>query len=138
MYCLGWYNVYDPYKIPASSRDFPTYHVGLLDLQVSTASVVYFELQAHEKGAARMLLYENCKCQVGIDGVGWLEGVGPQEGSAQLRFCMWGLLTFTPRKINMEHNHGGLEDHFPFQMGDGCRFQPLIFQGEPFSQDEWA
>ena len=20
-------------------------------------------------------------------------------------------------------------DHFPFQMGDGCRFQPLIFQG---------
>ena len=31
----------------------------------------------------------------------------------------------------MEHNHGGLEDHFPFQMGDGCRFQPLIFQGVP-------
>ena len=24
----------------------------------------------------------------------------------------------TPRKINMEHNHGGLEDHFPFQIGD--------------------
>ena len=24
-----------------------------------------------------------------------------------------GILT-TPRKINMEHNHGGLEDHFPF------------------------
>ena len=24
----------------------------------------------------------------------------------------------TPRKINMEHNHGGLEDHVPFQMGD--------------------
>ena len=24
----------------------------------------------------------------------------------------------TPLKINMEHNHGGLEDHFPFQMGD--------------------
>ena len=23
-----------------------------------------------------------------------------------------------PLKINMEHNHGGLEDHFPFQMGD--------------------
>ena len=21
---------------------------------------------------------------------------------------------FTPWKINMEHNHGGLEDHFPF------------------------
>ena len=20
----------------------------------------------------------------------------------------------TPQKINMEHNHGGLEDHFPF------------------------
>ena len=22
--------------------------------------------------------------------------------------------TTTPLKINMEHNHGGLEDHFPF------------------------
>ena len=21
---------------------------------------------------------------------------------------------YTPLKINMEHNHGGLEDHFPF------------------------
>ena len=35
----------------------------------------------------------------------------------------------TPLKINMEHNPAGLEDHFSFQMGDGCRFQPLIFQG---------
>ena len=24
----------------------------------------------------------------------------------------------TPWKINMDHNHGGLEDHFPFQMSD--------------------
>ena len=24
----------------------------------------------------------------------------------------------TPWKINMDHNDGGLEDHFPFQMGD--------------------
>ena len=24
----------------------------------------------------------------------------------------------TPPKINMEHNHGGLEDDFPFQIGD--------------------
>ena len=24
----------------------------------------------------------------------------------------------TTLKINMEHNHGGLEDHVPFQMGD--------------------
>ena len=24
------------------------------------------------------------------------------------------LSSYTPRKINMEHNHGGLEDHFPF------------------------
>ena len=24
----------------------------------------------------------------------------------------------TPLKINMEHNHGSLEDHFPFSMGD--------------------
>ena len=23
-----------------------------------------------------------------------------------------------PLKINMEHNHGGLEDHFPIKMGD--------------------
>ena len=23
-----------------------------------------------------------------------------------------------PRKINMEHNNEGLEDHFPFQMDD--------------------
>ena len=27
-------------------------------------------------------------------------------------------LFVTPLKINMEHNHGGLEDHAPFQMGD--------------------
>ena len=26
--------------------------------------------------------------------------------------------TVTPRKNNMEHKHRGLEDHFPFQMGD--------------------
>ena len=24
----------------------------------------------------------------------------------------------TPWKINMEHNHRGLEDHFPLYMGD--------------------
>ena len=24
----------------------------------------------------------------------------------------------TPPKINMEHNNGGLEDDFPFQIGD--------------------
>ena len=24
----------------------------------------------------------------------------------------------TPWKINMEHNNGGLEDHFPLNMGD--------------------
>ena len=30
----------------------------------------------------------------------------------------WGYNPYTPRKIDMEHNHGGLEDHFPFQMGD--------------------
>ena len=34
---------------------------------------------------------------------------------------MWndkGSVSITPLKINMEHNRGGLEDHFPFQMGD--------------------
>ena len=25
---------------------------------------------------------------------------------------------YTPPKINMEHNNGGLEDDFPFQIGD--------------------
>ena len=29
----------------------------------------------------------------------------------------------------MEPENDGLEDHFPFEMGDGCRFRPLIFQG---------
>ena len=28
------------------------------------------------------------------------------------------LVLYTPWKINMEHNHGGLEDHVPFKMGD--------------------
>ena len=28
------------------------------------------------------------------------------------------VLKGTPRKNNMEHNHGGLEDHVPFKMGD--------------------
>ena len=30
------------------------------------------------------------------------------------------ILTFdpTPPKINMEHNNGGLEDDFPFELGD--------------------
>ena len=27
------------------------------------------------------------------------------------------IVTVTPLKINMEHNHGGLEDHFPFLNG---------------------
>lgn len=30
---------------------------------VSTATVVYFELQAHEKGQAKMVLYENHHCE---------------------------------------------------------------------------
>ncbi len=29
-----------------------------------------------------------------------------------------GFTATTALKINMEHNHGGLEDHFPFKMGD--------------------
>ena len=28
------------------------------------------------------------------------------------------LRELTPPKINMEHNNGGLEDDFPFQIGD--------------------
>ena len=28
------------------------------------------------------------------------------------------MFTSTPPKINMEHNNGGLEDDFPFQIGD--------------------
>ena len=38
----------------------------------------------------------------------------------------------TPLKINMEHNHGGLDDNFPFFSWVICRFQPLIFQGVRF------
>ena len=36
-----------------------------------------------------------------------------------------------PWKINMDHKHGGLVGRsFSFLfMGDGCRFQPFIFQG---------
>ena len=29
-----------------------------------------------------------------------------------------GVINPTPPKINMEHNNGGLEDDFPFQIGD--------------------
>jgi len=36
---------------------------------------------------------------------------------------------FTPLKIKMEHNHGGLEDQYPFFSWVICRFQPLIFLG---------
>ena len=39
----------------------------------------------------------------------------------------------TPLKINVEHNHGGLVQIFSFLFtGDGCRFQPLIFQDVSF------
>ena len=31
----------------------------------------------------------------------------------------------------MEAKHEGLEDDFPFQMGDHLRFQPLVFRGVP-------
>ena len=36
---------------------------------------------------------------------------------------------YTPLKINMEHNYGGLQDRFPCFSWVICRFQPLIFQG---------
>ena len=29
-----------------------------------------------------------------------------------------GIYIYTHMKIDMEHNHGGLEDDFPFQLGD--------------------
>ena len=35
----------------------------------------------------------------------------------------------TPLKINMEHNHGGLEDHFPFYINGWFVGSMLIFQG---------
>lgn len=84
---------------PASSRDMDSYHLGLTLLQVSTASVVYFELQAHEKGAARMLLYENSKCQVGIGGVGWLEGFR-SRGICKIAVLYVGMLTFSYWQIS--------------------------------------
>ena len=33
------------------------------------------------------------------------------DGSKRSIYC---IIVDTPWKINMEHNHGGLEDHFPF------------------------
>ena len=33
----------------------------------------------------------------------------------------------------MEFKHGGLEDDCPFELGDGCRFQPFIFPGCTYS-----
>ena len=36
-------------------------------------------------------------------------------------------ISFTPWKINMEHDNGGLEDDFPLQIG-GCLGSMLIFQ----------
>ena len=38
---------------------------------------------------------------------------GPETTVFSPRFFL-----ITPPKINMEHNHGGLEDDFPFQIGD--------------------
>ena len=32
----------------------------------------------------------------------------------EMRMCREVKKGYTPLKINMEHNHGGLEDHFPF------------------------
>ena len=32
--------------------------------------------------------------------------------------CGLNIVFATPLRINMEHNHGGLEDHFAFRMGD--------------------
>ena len=40
---------------------------------------------------------------------------------------------FTPRKISMEHNHGGLEDHFPDKKGWFVGSM-LIFQGVYFEE----
>ena len=36
---------------------------------------------------------------------------------------------YTPRKINIEHNHGGLVPMIFLSKWVICRFQPLIFQG---------
>ena len=38
-----------------------------------------------------------------------------REGS---RVRIYNMHACTPLKINMEHNHGGLEDHFRFKIGD--------------------
>ena len=40
--------------------------------------------------------------------------------------------TFTPLKINMEHNHGGSVQMIFLSKWVICRFQPLIFQGVPY------
>ena len=41
-----------------------------------------------------------------------------RKGLTSQSYYGYEIETITPRKINMEHNHGGLEDHVPFQMGD--------------------
>ena len=48
------------------------------------------------------------------------EGKGRQKILAKAKEAVSSLVSdetftiFRPLKINMEHNHGGLEDHFPF------------------------
>ena len=51
----------------------------------------------------------------------WSKGprtTGAVEGSRDWKNGRKKFQMFTPRKINMEHNNGGLEDDFPFQIGD--------------------
>ena len=57
------------------------------------------------------LTKESCCCFF------WLE-----KNTSNMKIFMvtgwWKSLDPTSWKINMDHNDGGLEDHFPFQMGD--------------------
>ena len=53
-----------------------------------------------------------------ISAMGW-KGWDPQHDPERgLMITMVINHSLHPRKINMEHNHRGLEDHFPFQMDD--------------------
>ena len=54
----------------------------------------------HESHAGSPVSGKRCLELGSGTGAGW--GVGKKERN-----------TLTPLKINMEHNHGGLEDHFP-------------------------
>ena len=52
-----------------------------------------------------------------VGGISWASDDLAEDFRTKTFFFFF-VVRFTPWKINMNHNDGGLEDHFPFQMGD--------------------